>query len=213
MAKKPFNVENFLKLSSEEQAKVIERETEKLLSRLPSLKKKLTLYNDTSDEMYNLGSDEVQMQGITWARAVRQGEITTSSGKSAYRHFIRNLTRYARTDIAQLALESAQKRMDSWFEHVEKGSTIEGIEYAQELLSKMTDEQKLGFTRSKYYMDSTYMYMVTLEDGQQYPIQVLKLELYCREVCGIETDNIYFNKVKKDKTTPLRPYHKHRKKG
>ena len=51
---KEFNINSFLKLSPENQAKEIEKQTKKLVERLPSLKKWLKMYNDTSSEMYNL---------------------------------------------------------------------------------------------------------------------------------------------------------------
>ena len=74
----------------------------------------------------------------------------------------------------------------------------------------MTEEEKLGFTRSKYFMDSSYMYMVTEEDGNQYSIQTLKLELYLEEVGGKIFKHIYRTKVKKSEE-PLRHYHKKKK--
>lgn len=202
-----FNISAFLKLSPEQQAKSIERETKALLKRLPSLKKQLKMYGDTSDELYNLKSDELELIGSTYAKAIRSGEITTPSAKASYNRFIRNLQKYARTDISQLARETAELRMDSWIEHIDASSNDGDSEYAHELLESMTDEEKLGFTRSKYFMDSSYMYMVTEEDGVQYSIQTLKLELYLEEVRGKSTRSIYRNNIKKD-DTPLRGYRK-----
>ena len=195
MAKK-FNINSFLKLSPEEQAKSIEKQTAELLKRLPALKKKLKMYGDTSDELYNLKEDEVALIGTTYAKAVRGGEITTPSSKRAYQNFIRNLRKYTRTDIGQLARETADVRMESWLEHINEGSTDADSEYAQELYNSMTEEEKLGFTRSKYFMDSSYMYMVTEEDGKQFSIQTLKLELYLEEVRGKQTRHIYREQVK-----------------
>ena len=195
MAKK-FNINSFLKLSHEEQAKSIEKQTAELLKRLPALKKKLKMYGDTSDELYNLKEDEVALIGTTYAKAVRGGEITTPSSKRAYQNFIRNLRKYTRTDIGQLARETADVRMESWLEHINEGSTDADSEYAQELYNSMTEEEKLGFTRSKYFMDSSYMYMVTEEDGKQFSIQTLKLELYLEEVRDKQTRHIYRDKVK-----------------
>ena len=195
MAKK-FNINSFLKLSPEEQAKSIEKQTAELLKRLPALKKKLKMYGDTSDELYNLKEDEVALIGTTYAKAVRGGEITTPSSKRAYQNFIRNLRKYTRTDIGQLARETADVRMESWLEHINEGSTDADSEYAQELYNSMTEEEKLGFTRSKYFMDSSYMYMVTEEDGKQFSIQTLKLELYLEEVRDKQTRHIYRDKVK-----------------
>ena len=204
MAKK-FNINSFLKLSPEEQAKSIERQTKELINRLPALKKKLKMYNETSDEMYNLSQEEVELQGMTYAKAIRSGEITTTSSKKAYRQFISNLRKYAKMDIGQLAKETAERRMDSWLEHIKAGSTDADSEYAQELFNSMTEEEKLGFTRSKYFMDGSYMYAVTEEDGKQYSIQTLKLELYLEEVRGKSTRHIYRTEVKGDESA-LRKY-------
>ena len=202
---KKSNIENFFKLSPEQQAKSIERETAKLLERLPTLKRKLKMYGETSDELYNLSSEEVEMMGITYAKAVRGGEITTPSSKRAYQNFIRNLRKYTRTDIGQLARETADVRMESWLDHINEGSTNADSEYAQELYNSMTEEEKIGFTRSKYFMDSSYMYMITEEDGKQFSIQTLKLELYLEEVRNKQTRHIYREKVKGDEGA-LRKY-------
>ena len=204
MAKK-FNIDYFFKLSPEEQAKSIERQTKELINRLPALKKKLKMYNDTSQEMYNLTQEEVELQGMVYAKAVRSGEITTTSSKKAYKQFLSNLRKYAKTDIGQLARQTAEVRMDSWLEHIKAGSTDADSEYAQELFNSMTEEEKLGFTRSKYFMDSSYMYAVTEEDGKQFSIQTLKLELYLEEVRGKSTRHIYRSQVKGDESA-LRRY-------
>ena len=204
MAKK-FNIEAFLKLSGEEQAKSIEQQTKELIKRLPNLKKQLKMYGDTSDELYNLEREDIDLVGRTYARAVRGGEITTPSSKQAYRNFINNLRKYARTDLGQLAQATAEKRMDSWLFHIKEGSTDADSEYAQELFNSMTDEEKLGFTRSKFFMDSSYMYMVTEEDNKQYSIQTLKLELYLEEIRGKSTRHIYRTEVKGDENR-LRNY-------
>lgn len=213
MAKpKAFSEVNFLKMSPEEQAKAIERETRKLLNQLPSLKKNLQVYNDVSSELYNLSPDEVELYSTSWAKAVRTGSINTETGKQAYLHFVKNLYKYARPNIRDLAIESAEMRMDSWIENIRAGSTENDKAYAEELLNGMTEEEKVGFTRSKYFMDSSYMYMVTEEDGNQYSIQTLKLELYLEEVRGKTTRHIYRTEVKHSED-PLRRYHKKPKKG
>lgn len=193
---KKLNINSFFKLSPEEQAKSIEKQTAELIKRLPTLKKRLKMYGETSDEMYNLNKEEIELQGLTYAKAVRGGEITTPSSKKAYQNFIKNLRKYAKTDIRQLAQETAQARMDSWIEHINEGSTDADSQYAQELLNSMTDEEKEGFTKSKFFMDSSYMYMVTEEDGKQFSIQTLKLELYLEEIRGKTTRHIYRTNVK-----------------
>ena len=208
MAKK-LDINSFLKLTPEQQAKSIERQTQELIKRLPALKRKLKMYGETSDELYNLNEDEVALMGSTYAKAVRGGEITTPSSKKAYQNFIRNLRKYTRTDLGQLARETADVRMESWLDHIKEGSTDADSEYAQELFNSMTEEEKLGFTRSKYFMDSSYMYAITEEDGKQYSIQTLKLELYLEEVKGKTTRHIYRTEVKGNEDK-LRKYKRRR---
>lgn len=208
MAKK-YNINSFFNLSPEEQAKSIERETKQLLNRLPTLKRQLKMYGETSDELYNLNSDEVELMGRTYAKAVRGGEITTPSSQRAYQNFIKNLRKYARTDISQLARDTADVRMDSWLEHIKASSTDADIEYAQELYDSMSEEEKMGFTRSKFFMDSTYMYMVTEEDSKQFSIQTLKLELYLEEIRGKSTRHIYRTNIKQS-DDKLRRYKRRR---
>lgn len=201
------NIDAFLRKSPEEQAKEIEKQTKELLKRLPTLKKQLKMYGDVSSEMYNLTSDEVSLMGSSYASAVRGGEITAPSSKQAYRQFIKNLHKYTKTNMALLAQETASQRMESWIEHINEGSTDADSQYANELLNSMTDEEKLGFTRSKFFMDSTYMYMVTEEDGKEYSIQTLKLELFLEEVRGKTTRHIYRRNVKQS-DDKLRKYKK-----
>ena len=100
--------------------------------------------------------------------------------------------------------------MDSWLAHIESASTAEDIAYARELYNSMTEEEKLGFTRSQFFMDSSYMYMVTEEDGRQYSIQTLKLELYLEEIRGHTTKHIYRTYVKGNEEK-LRRYRRKRR--
>ena len=208
--KKPLS--SILEWSVEEQARFIERETKNVIKRLPRLKSALQMYGEMSDELYNMNSEELSLMGTTYARAIRGGEISTPSSKKAYQRFISNLRRYSRTSIKQLAVETAQARLDDWLKHIKANSTKEDIAYAESLLSKLTDEQKIGFTKSKYFLDteiwnSQETFMKSFGD-EMYSIQTLKLELYCVDK-GIDTDNKYLDKLGKGKTTTdeLREYH------
>lgn len=204
-----FNINSFLKLSPEQQAKAIEKQTKELIARLPELKKKVKMYNDSSSELYNLSEDEIDLMGTIYAKAVRGGEISTPSSKRAYQSFVKNLNKYTRIPVSVLAQQSAQERMDSWIEHIDAGSTASDSQYAHELMNSMTEEEKVGFTRSKYFMDSSYMYMVTEVDGVQFSIQTLKLELYLEEVRDKTTRHIYRTNIKGDEGR-LRKYKKRR---
>lgn len=207
---KKFNISSFLKMSAEEQAKTIERETKALINRLPTLKKQLKMYGEVSDELYNLSKEELELMGSTYARAVRGGEISTPSSQQAYQQFVISLNKYGTADIQSLALQTAEQRMDSWIKHIEEGSTAGDIKYAKELLSKMTEQEKLDFTKSKYFMDSSYMYEIVEEDNNEYSIQTLKLELFLEEVRGKSTRHIYRDNVKMS-NEPLRRYRRKRR--
>ena len=191
----------FSKWSAEKQARYIERETEVLVKRLPSLKKNLQMYGEISDELYNLEPSELRQIGETYASAVRTGEITTPASKNAYRRFINQIKKYARRDMARLAQETAERRLESWLDNVKANGSTEEIEYAEFLLEQMTDSQKIGFTLSKYFLDvenwSSEGFIKSTSEGL-YSIQVLKLELFLQNYEGIEDRNIYNQYVATD---------------
>jgi hypothetical protein len=194
---KKLSIENFLKLSPEEQAKSIERETKELLKRLPTLKKQLKMYGETSDELYNLGSDEIELIGSTYARAVRGGSITTPSGKQAYANFIKNLRRYTRTDISQLAKETAEQRMQSFIDHIVKNSHNEDEKLkAQQLYDMMSDSDKLGFTRSKLFLDvedwGSDQFQLFIQK-YDYSVSFVKFQEYMKQK-GYDVDEVYKKK-------------------
>ena len=85
---------SFFSWSEEEQARFIEKETKNVIKRLPRLKSALQMYNEISDELYNMSTDELELIGSTYARAVRGGEISTPSSKQAYQDFIKKLQKY-----------------------------------------------------------------------------------------------------------------------
>ena len=193
MAKKEFDINSFLKKSPEEQAKAIERETQRLLNRLPSLKGKLTMYNEVSDEMYNLSPEEVEFQGLRQSQAVRTGEITTPTGKQAYNNFVKNLYKYARRNIHDLAVESAEMRMKSWLDNIKSHASQDEVDYAEELVNSMNENEKIGFTRSKYFLDvgdwNSDNFKQYIEE-YDYSIMTQKLELYLKRK-GHKTGDTY----------------------
>ena len=193
----PKDIKDFFKLSAEEQAKAIERETKKLLQRLPELKKRLTMYNETDSELYNLNAEEVADIGESYARAVRSGEISTPSSKRAYQKFIKDLRRYTRPSIAEISKQVASQRMESWLDSVRNNASQAEVQYAEELVSKMSDEDKLAFTRSKFFLDvgdwSSDQFKQYLET-HEYSIQTQKLEIFMNNK-GYDTQNSYDNGV------------------
>lgn len=184
---------DFFKLSVEDQAKAIERETAKLLKRLPELKKKLKMYNEVSSELYNLSAEEIETIGSTYARAVRGGEISTPSSQKAYQKFVNDLRRYTKPSIAEIAQRTANERMESWLDNVRQNASMAEIEYAEELVSQMSDDEKLSFTRSKFFLDvgdwNSDQFRKYL-DNHEYSIQTQKLEIFLNNK-GHTTRNSY----------------------
>lgn len=195
---------DFFSLSAEEQAKEIERTTKKLLDRLPSLKKNLKMYGEVSDELYNLEPDEVQTIGTTYARAVRGGEISTPSSQRAYRKFINDLRRYTRPSIRDIAVQTANARMDSWLETIKSHGSDAEIEYAEELVNSMSESDKIGFTRSQYFLDTdnwnSQDSFIHKAGDDEYSIMTLKLELYMKSK-GHKSKNLYNQFVASDGNT------------
>lgn len=198
---------SFFNWSAEEQARFIERETKNVIKRLPRLKSALQMYNEVSDELYNLRAEELELIGNTYAQAVRNEEITTPSSKNAYRNFIRNLRKYSRISIRELAIQTAEQRMDSWLENVKANGSLAEIEYATDLINNMTESQKIGFTKSKYFLDvenwNSKDFVKDTEMGE-ISIQTLKLELYLQQYDERKTKNIYNQFVAKDKENVIR---------
>ena len=193
---KGIKLSSFFSWDKEEQAKYIERETQALIKRLPQLKSSLKMYGEISDELYNLSAEELELIGTTYSRAVRSGEISTPSSQRAYQDFVRNLRKYARADIRQLALQTAEQRLESWLNNVRANGSTEEIAYAEELILSMSDSEKIGFTLSKYFLDTENWGsegFVQNTDVGQFSIQVMKLELYLQSK-GHSTRDIYDTK-------------------
>lgn len=190
--KKPLS--SFFSWSKEEQAEFIERETKNVIKRLPKLKSALQMYGEVSDELYNMSSEELQLIGTTYSRAVRSGEISTPSSKRAYQNFIGKLKKYSRMSIKELAEQTAEMRMQSWLDHVRANGSMEEIAYAEKLVESMTLSEKIGFTRSKYFLDTENWgsegFVQSTNEGV-YSIQVMKLELYLQEKGHVTEDKYH----------------------
>ena len=204
--RKPFS-SFFTKWSAEEQARFVEKETKNVIKRLPKLKSALQMYGEVSDELYNMSSEELQLMGTTYSRAVRGGEISTPSSKKAYQDFIRKLRKYSRTSVRELAIQTAEERLESWLNNVRANGSADDIEYAEEMIAGMTDNQKIGFTLSKYFLDvenwGSEGFVQDTGVGV-YSIQVLKLELYLQQYEGQQTRNIYNTHVAKNESAKPR---------
>ena len=190
------SMSSFFSWSTEEQARYIERETQNIIKRLPKLKSSLQMYGEISDELYNMSAEELELMGTTYSRAVRSGEISTPSSKRAYQDFVRNLRKYSRANIRELAIQTAEQRLESWLNNVRANGSTEEIAYAEEMIASMSDSEKIGFTLSKYFLDTENWGsegFVQNTDIGQFSIQVMKLELYLKSK-GHNTRDIYETK-------------------
>lgn len=193
MKKLKLTFEEFEKFDIERQAEIIEKQTKQLLKKLPSLKKNLSLYDDTTDELYNLTPDELSLYGETYARAIRGGEISTPSSKQGYQRFVKRMLNYNARSIKELALEYANRRMDSFMNTIRENGSLAEIEYADSLYKEMSDADKIAFTRSKYFLDTDNWNSKDFKKAFQedeYSMMTLKLELFMMSR-GYHTDNIY----------------------
>ena len=198
-----FNLTAFLKLSPEEQAKSIERETQKVIKRLPTLKKRLKMWGEVSSELYNLTEEELELQGSTWAKAIRGGEVTAPMSRTAYQRFVSNLGRYATTSIEQLAEETATTRFESWKQTILDNASQGEIDYMNKLLEQMTPAMIEGFTRSRYFVDnatwgSEQTFIKHTSEGDM-SIQIIELELFLeKNHPEVKTDHLYNNEIATD---------------
>lgn len=185
---KPFEL-----MSIEEQIEFIEKETEKVLKRLPELKEALTTYEDVSKELYNMTEEQIKFASKSYQQSIRSGEITTPTARKGLSSYVQQLSRYGGGDISQLAQETAQQRFDSFLDHIRAIADDDELEYLNKLVDMMSEEDILGFTRSKYFLDtgdysSDNWAKAKSEFG--YTINTMKLEVYLQSK-GYDTEHIY----------------------
>jgi hypothetical protein len=185
---KPFEL-----MSIEEQIEFIEKQTENVIKRLPELKEALTTYDDVSKELYNMTEEQIKFASKSYQQSIRGGEITTPTGKKALSSYVQQLSRYGGGDISQLAHETAQERFDNFLEHVRSIADDEELEYLDKLVELMSEEDILGFTRSKYFLDTgdySSDSWAKAKNDFDYTINTMKLEVYLQSK-GYDTEHIY----------------------
>lgn len=179
-------------LTPEELEKWVEQETKKVIENLPTLKRELSLTDDRSNEFYNLEVDDITLMSRIYRSEIRQG--IKSTGQT---NFLKNLEKYGSTPIDELAQDYATERMEDFIESHKAYSTgEEDDEYFQELLDMMTPEDKLGFTRSKYFVswvEGGSDQLVQFGEDFEYSLHTMKLELYM-ESKGYTTRGVYKDK-------------------
>lgn len=179
----------------EQQIKWLEKQTEKVINRLPSLKENLVTYDDRSNDLYNKDVANIQLLTKIYTSQIKAGKIGNADINQPFQKYVSQLEQYGNKELSTLVWESTEKRMESFMEDLvnHSSSDIE-IEYARQLLDKLTPAQLNGFTRSKYFFDNadysseSYVKFIT-EYGVS--VALAKLETYCEKL-GIQTDRLYY---------------------
>lgn len=143
----------FQDLDVEQQIQWLIKHSQKVIERLPELKKELAVYDDKSNELYNMDSSQIQLFTNSYAIDLTTGDI--ESDNESLLDYASQLSKYGDTGIGELRLMATEQRIDSFLESLEKsGASEEEIEYVNDLLDKMSDKQKEAFTKSKLFWDS-----------------------------------------------------------
>ena len=141
---KPFN-----ELTLEEQIKWIEKETKRVVERLPSLKKNLSTYNDISTELYNLEPEEIRVMSKAYQQSLKSG--STQSTSTSLNAYVGQLEKYGETPMETLRATSTEQRIESFLNSVEDNCSVEEYDYVKSMVDNMSDELKEEFVKSKYF--------------------------------------------------------------
>lgn len=136
----------FKEFTPEEQQEWVEKQTEKVLRRLPTLRKKLSLYDDKSDELYMMEGSNLQL-------------IKNVYQKSGYKskqalNFVSELSIYGSTSIKKLIKQTTATRIESFLANIKAVGGAKEYEYAKSLLNQLTEKEKTRFVRSKYFFNN-----------------------------------------------------------
>ena len=143
---KIYSFEDFTKLNKRNKSKWINQQTRKIIKKLPTLKKYLTMYDDRSGELYTLSKEEIRLFSKVTRSDLEYQRINAT--------YIEDLIRYGNTSATQLLKVATEERIKSFLDNIEKVGGTEEKEYAKQLLDKLSDNQKAIFTKSKYFFDN-----------------------------------------------------------
>lgn len=147
---KPFSIKEFRGLSPKKRRRWVLSQTRKVLRRLPSLKKRLSLYDDTSTRIYNLDPETLTLWGEIIANKVSKRNIT-SSDISSISSYLTELHSMADELLSKLDERYTNSRIEDFLENIKKVSSNEEYEYVKELIDNLSEKQKSEFVRSKQF--------------------------------------------------------------
>lgn len=195
MAKKGINIPNipFQELDLDKQIQWLMKQTEKVIKRLPILKKELATYDDKSSEMYNKDASEIQLFTQSYSMDLATGTISPSDDN--INNWVNQLSKYGNMGIGDLRLQATEQRIESFMTSlVKSGASEMEIAYVENLLSKMSEQEKETFTKSKFFWDSGEYGsegIAIFMDMYDVTPATANLENWC-EKHGIDTDQLFF---------------------
>ena len=191
----------FKDLDTDKQIQWLIKHSQKVIERLPQLKKELAVYDDKSNEMYNWDKSTIELFTNTYAIDLTTGDI--SSDNKSLTDFVEQLSKYSDKGIGQLRLEATSQRIDSFLQSIkDSGGSEEELEYAKSLLDQMSDREKEAFTKSKLFWDKGDYGsegVRTFMDLYDVTIGTANLENWC-EQHGITTEQRYYEEGETAKT-------------
>lgn len=155
MAKKVITSLNipFKDLDVEKQIQWLVEHSQKVIERLPQLKKELAVYDDKSNEMYNWSKENVEVFTKSYTLDLATGTI--KGDNQELNDFVSQLSKYGDKGIGELRLQATQERIESFKQSIiDSGGSEDELNYVQSLLDKMSDREKEAFTKSKLFWDS-----------------------------------------------------------
>lgn len=143
----------FKELDVDKQIQWLIEHSQKVIKRLPELKKELAVYDDKSNEMYNMEASEIKLFTNSYALDLTTGD--NASDNAELNKFVEQLSKYGDKGIGELRLEATEKRIESFKDSlVKSGASEDEIMYVEELLDDLSDRELEAFTKSKLFWDS-----------------------------------------------------------
>lgn len=98
---------------------------------------------DTTDSIYNMDKDTLQVAFEVYKTKARRGKLDKS-----YREFKRNVKYYATTPIKIIVSSKANDRQSMFYKRMEE---LGELDKAKELLDMLTEEERVEFFQSDYF--------------------------------------------------------------
>lgn len=183
----------FKLLTLQEQMEWVEKQTKKVLARLPTLKKSLRVFDDRSSDIYNLTAEEIKLSSKVYSTQISEG--TYGEGIENY---IEQLQMYGSSKMSSLVKISREKRIASFLENIKSVGGEEEYKYAKKLLNSLTKAEQNEFVKSKYFFDTGNLSsddFVKFINDFDVSVGTAKLESFMASIGKLNKENArYFKK-------------------